>query len=177
MITEALQENPQNRDEFTVTVNFSPLESNPSWLTRRNMIIGSVTIGIVVTAAAVTAYYLSVNPVFTENTELSRNQSTLSLYNITKLIDQPSKTFGNCESVFDLSSEEFTECIKTVCAKAFQVHLDNFTSCGETICACIRNARDVFALHCSTYAKNIVHTLKECTNAANTMQKCIEREC
>ncbi|MGL5263562.1 MAG: hypothetical protein ACRDAI_03155 [Candidatus Rhabdochlamydia sp.] len=56
-------------------------------------------------------------------------------------------------------------------------HLEAFESCGISMCDCIRNARDVFELHCSSYARNIANTTKQCREVGLAMQRCIEWEC
>lgn len=166
---QPVPQNPEN--SHIVTVDLSPSSSNRSWLTRRNIVIGGA-LGIGITAAAITAYLLSANNAFTEialstnttdtsteyfadPTESSVNQSTLSLYRITQLVETEPNHYGNCTS-------------------AFKKHLETFITCGKMLCECVYNARDTFELYCSSYAKNILKTPEECKEAGVRIQRCIE---
>lgn len=138
----------------TVTVDLSPLPSNRSCLTRRKIVIGVIGGVLGIGAAAVTAYLLSAE-YFAGPTESSVNQSTLSLYRITQLVETEPNYYGNCKS-------------------AFEKHLETFINCGKKLCECIYNARNTFEAYCPSYAENILKTPEDCKEAESRIQRCIE---
>lgn len=145
--------NAQENNPFIVKIPSSSSRSNLSWLTKKNLTIGITALGTI-TAATVAAYYLSNSSIFADHEPV--NQSSLSLFNIYTNVE---------ENGYDK------------CKQAFMTHWEAFKNCGISICDCIRNSRDTFDLHCSSYARNIANTTKQCQEVGKAMQGCIEWEC
>lgn len=144
----------QNSENLhTVIVGLSSSSSNRSWLTRKKIVIGSVT-GIAVAAA--TAYFFinktltetafstnatesstehftafSTNTTetsteyFADSTQLPMNESIRSLHNIVRLVTTEPNYYGNC-------------------IPAFQDHLKRFKECGITLNECMQNSIKLF---------------------------------
>ena len=163
-------QNPEN--SHIVIVDVSSSSSNCSWLTRKKIVIGSIA-GVAVATA--TAYFFinkaltetafssnttetsTSHNVFSDRTQLLVNQSSLSLYNITRLVEKPPSYFDNC-------------------VPAFQSHLNLFKTCGVSVCNCMRNAGEVFKFLCNTYALGVIEE-DECEKASIVMETCRERSC
>lgn len=154
-VTTESYSNTQEDNPFIVKIPSSSLRSNSFWLTKKSLTIGIAALGTIA-AATVAAYYLSTSSISADHTEPSVNQSSLSIFNIYTTVEE--KGYDKCK-------------------QAFMTHLEAFESCGISMCDCIRNARDVFELHCSSYARNIANTTKQCQEVGLAMQRCIEWEC
>lgn len=148
---------PVPQKENQIIIDLPPSSSNLSCLTRRNIVIGAVGIGV--TIAAATAYFLTANNAFTEtafstkNTESSIDQSILSLCNTAQYVE----------------TNDYTHC-----KNAFEAHLEKFTSCGKMLCECIYKVRDLFT-ECPDEVRSLFLSSNEtCKKIEAIAQGCIE---
>lgn len=155
-----------------ITIDLPPSSSNRSYLTRRNIVIGAVGIGL--TVAAVTAYFLTANNAFTETafsttesstghnlfadpTEPSRSEIMQSLHDIVRNVTTSPNGYYNCDP-------------------AFQAHWERFKECGESAYECMRNSIKLFGdLFCeppTNPSGYIDDTSEKCENNYFALARC-----
>ncbi|PWU13545.1 MAG: hypothetical protein C5B45_05855 [Chlamydiae bacterium] len=145
---------PQNANQ--ITIDLPPSSSNHSCLTRRNIVIGTVGIGLTAAAAAA-AYFLIANNAFTEADFIKPpiNENLQSLHDIVKNITTSSNGYYNC-------------------VPAFQAHWERFKECGVSAHACMQNSIKLFGeLFCKPPTKGYIddHS-EECENNYFTLARC-----